>query len=86
MVEMLKQGVNAPIQFQKQVVMMYAGINGYLDNLDPSAIIPFETALYEKLDTTHSALQEQIISDKKLNDDIEAGMKKVIEETVEEVK
>jgi|GEM_PF-5544011 len=26
------------------------------------------------LDTTHSALQEQIISDKKLNDEIEAGM------------
>ena len=83
---MLKQWVNSPIQFQKQVVMMYAGINGYLDKLDVSAILPFETALYEKLDTTHSGLQDQIISDKKLNDDIEEGMKKVIEEVVEEVK
>lgn len=86
MVEMLKQWVNAPIQFQKQVVMMYAWINGFLDDLDTSAILPFETALYEKLDTTHSQLQDQIVSEKKLNDDIEAGMKKVIEEVVEEVK
>ena len=86
MVEMLKQWVNSPIQFQKQVVMMYAGINGYLDKLDVSAILLFETALYEKLDTTHSGLQDQIISDKKLNDNIEEGMKKVISEVVEEVK
>ena len=86
MVEMLKQWVNSPIQFQKQVVMMYAWINGFLDNLDTSAVLPFEKALYEKLDTTHSGLQEQIISEKKLNDEIEAGMKKVIEEVVEEVK
>gem|GEM_PF-2775332 len=64
--------MNSPIQFQKQVVMMYAGINGFLDNLDVDAILPFEKALYEKLDTTHSQLQEQIISEKKLNDDIEA--------------
>ena len=81
---MLKQWVNSPIQFQKQVVMMYAGINGFLDSLDIDNILPFEKALYEKLDTTHSALQDQIISDKKLNDDIEAGMKKVIEETATE--
>ncbi len=84
MVEMLKQWVNSPIQFQKQVVMMYAGINGFLDKLDVTNIIPFETALYEKLDTTHSGLQETILSEKKLNEEIEAWMKKVIEETVAE--
>jgi F-type H+-transporting ATPase subunit alpha len=64
--------------------MMYAGINGFLDTLDVENILPFEKALYEKLDTTHSALQEKIINDKKLNDEIEEGMKKVIEETVAE--
>ena len=66
--------------------MMYAGINGFLDNLDIPSILPFEKSLYEKLDTTYSALQEKIISDKKLNDEIEDGMKKVIEETAAEFK
>lgn len=64
--------------------MMYAGINGFLDSLEVSNILPFENALYEKLDTTHSALQEKILTEKKLSDDIEEGMKKVIEETAAE--
>ncbi len=86
MVELLKQWVNAPIPFQKQVVLIYAGIKWFLDTLPIEAIKPFENALYEKLDTTFKWLQDTIVSDKKLTDEIEDGMKKIIEETVNEVK
>lgn len=85
MVELLKQGVNSPIPFEKQVVAIYAGINGYLDTLAVQQIRPFEQALYEKLDTTYTSLMQDIVHQKKLTDEIEATIKEVIEVTVKEL-
>lgn len=85
MTELLKQPVNSPLPFQKQVVLMYAGINWLLDSLWVDQIKWFETSLYEKLETTFSNLSDTIISEKKLNDEIEDGMKKVIDETITEL-
>ena len=42
MVEMLKQGVNSPIPFEKQVVLIYAGTHGYLDSLKLEDVARFE--------------------------------------------
>lgn len=84
MVELLKQGVNAPIPFEKQVVVIYAGINGYLDKLPIDKILPFEHNLYQKLDTTFKGLLDKIVAEKNLTEEIEAEIKKVIEATVAE--
>lgn len=84
MVELLKQGVNSPIPFEQQVVTIYAGINGYLDVLSVQQIKPFEHTLYQKLETTYSPLMEQIRTEKKLTEEIEASIKEVIELTVKE--
>jgi F-type H+-transporting ATPase subunit alpha len=86
MVEMLKQWVNAPIPFHKQVVLIYAGIKWYLDDVEVNQILPFEAAVYNKLDTTYEALATQIKDEKKLSEDIEEGMKKIIDEAIAEVK
>lgn len=64
---------------------MFAGINGYLDALEVSSILPFEAALYEKMDTTYSALAEDIRKNPKFTDDQKAQMKKIIEETSAEL-
>ena len=85
MVEMLKQPVNAPIPFEKQVVLIYAGIKGNLDSLELEKIGEFEQTLYQKLDTSYSSLLETIVSEKKLSDEIEASMKAIIDEVVQEV-
>lgn len=84
MYEMLKQWVNSPIPFYKQAVLTYAGIKNYFDSLEVSQVKSFEEALYDKLDTTHKELSDKIIADKKLTEEIEAGIKIVIEETVAE--
>ena len=84
MYEMLKQGVNSPIPFHKQAVLTYAGIKNYFDTLEVDQVRPFEEALYDKLDTTHKDLSDKIIADKKLTDEIEEGIKTVIQETVAE--
>ena len=85
MVEMLKQWVNTPIPFEKQVVLMFAGINWYLDKIELNSILPFEAALYEKLDTTYSSLAEDIRNNPKFTDDQKEQMKKIIEETTDEL-
>jgi F-type H+-transporting ATPase subunit alpha len=84
MFEMLKQGVNQPIAFHKQVVLIYAWIKNYLDTLEVAQVKPFEVALYDKLDTTHKSLADMIISDKKLTDEIEQWIITVVEETIAE--
>ena len=85
MFEMLKQWVNSPIAFHKQAVLIYAGIKNYFDDLRVDQIKTFENTLYDKLDTTHKDLTDMIIADKKLTDEIEEGMKNVIQETVSEL-
>lgn len=85
LVELLKQPVNSPIPFYKQVVAIYAGTKGFLDTLPVDQILPFEQALYNKLDTTFASLATMIKEVRKLNDDIEGQMKAVIEQTVAEM-
>jgi F-type H+-transporting ATPase subunit alpha len=85
MVELLKQPVNAPITFDKQVTLIYAGIKGHLDGLPVEKIGIFESTLYEKLATSASGLCDTIREKKKLNEDIEASMTDVITEVIAEI-
>ena len=85
LVEMLKQPPHSPIPFYKQVVLIYAGINGYLDKLPVEKIKEFEEKLYAKLDTVYKDVEDKIKEVKDLTSEIEEGMKKVIEEVIEEI-
>ena len=84
MVEMLKQIENNPISFHKQAIMIYAGINWYLDALQVKQVAMYEQSLYEKLDTTHKLLSEKILSEKKLTDEIEDQIKVLVKEVADE--
>jgi len=86
LVEMLKQPNNDPIPFNKQVVLIYAGINDYLNDLPVNKILDFEKVLYQKLDTIYADLTKKIIDKKSLEDDIEKEMIALIKETKEEMK
>ena len=85
LVEMLKQKENSPLPFYKQAVLLYAGIKWYLDGLALNQIFTFEAMLYDKLETTHKGLVEQILKEKKLTEAIEQQMKTLIEETSDEI-
>lgn len=84
LMEMLKQENDAPIPFFKQVVVLYAGINGYFEKVPVEAIREFEQTVYQKLDTTFLELAEQIQEQKELNADIEEGIKALIVEVLKE--
>lgn len=85
MVELLKQKNGKPLGFHQQAAMIYAGINGYLDKIDISQIRQFEETLYGKLATSHSDTNDLMLKDKKLNDNVEAGIKKLLDEVVSEM-
>lgn len=55
-VEVLKQPVNAPVPVKKQVCILYALVNGYLDDVEISSIGRFEQEFYVYLDNHHQAL------------------------------
>jgi F-type H+/Na+-transporting ATPase subunit alpha len=85
LVEMLKQANNDPIPFYKQAVLIYAGINGYIDELAINKVLDFEKLLYQKMDTTHESLTKIIIKEEALTDAIEEWIKKLIAEAYEEI-
>ncbi|HET9060306.1 MAG TPA: F0F1 ATP synthase subunit alpha [Acidimicrobiales bacterium] len=64
--ELLKQGQNAPMPVEEQVVSIYAGTNGHLDDLAVDDVRPFETALLQYLRADRPQLLEHIRTTKDL--------------------
>ncbi len=60
LVELLKQPLNSPMPVEEQVVAIYAGTNGHLDDLPVEDVQRFETELLEYVRTTHSGLLAEI--------------------------
>ncbi len=80
MVELLKQPPYSPIPIAKQVVALYAGTRGYLDNLPVDAITKFEKEFYTFIDTKYPQIIDSINQSKKLESDTEEELKKAIED------
>ncbi len=80
LVELLKQGQYVPLPVERQIVIIYAGAKGYLDGIDTSKIGAYEKGLYEFIDSKHAAVFEGIRTKKKLDKDLEASVKKALEE------
>nr|YP_009395983.1 ATP synthase CF1 subunit alpha [Dasya naccarioides]ARW65169.1 ATP synthase CF1 subunit alpha [Dasya naccarioides] len=78
--EILKQSQNSPIIVQDQVAMIYAGINGYLDDVDLSQINDFIVALKEDLCNSKPEFGESISNTKKLSSEAEELLKQSIKD------
>jgi F-type H+-transporting ATPase subunit alpha len=74
LVEVMKQGQFAPIPVEKQVVIIYAATNGYLDALPADAALRFERELNAFIDAKHTDLLTAIREKKELTDDIKAKL------------
>jgi len=80
MVELLKQGQYSPIPVERQVAIIYAGTNGYLDDLPVDQVRDFETELFQFLDKSYADLMHDLKAKYELTEPIEAKLKKAIEE------
>jgi F-type H+-transporting ATPase subunit alpha len=74
--ELLKQGLNVPIPVQEQVIVIYAGVRGYVDDVPVSDVQRFESELRAFMRTRHADMLEQIAATGALpkESDLEAAM------------
>jgi len=80
MVEVLKQPPYSPLPAEKQALIIFAGNEGFLDNIDVSSIVKFEAELYPFVEATYPQIFENIKSKLKIDDDTKALMLKALEE------
>ena len=78
--ELLKQNQYSPMTIAEQVVSIFAGVNGYLDDLDLNKIRDFEKDLYELIKSSHADIIEKVNSTGDLDDDTSSNLKSIIEE------
>jgi F-type H+-transporting ATPase subunit alpha len=74
LVEVLKQAQYAPLPVERQVIIIYAGTNGMLDDIEVQDVRAFEADLYKFLDLRHKDLLADIISKQALDDGIKAKL------------
>jgi F-type H+-transporting ATPase subunit alpha len=77
--EVLKQPQFAPVPLEKQVMILYAVINGYMDDVPMDKVTAFEADFHRHMETNHKDLGESIAKTKELDDKSEAALKKAIE-------
>lgn len=80
LVEVLKQGQYDPLPVENQVLIIYAGTNGFLDNLSESVLKKYETELFRFVDTNHPELLAELRTKRELTDDIRARLEAVLRE------
>jgi F-type H+-transporting ATPase subunit alpha len=78
--EILKQGQYQPMVMEEQVVVIYAGVNGYLDDISKDKLAEFETDYLKYMRSANSDILKAIKETGKIDDAIKAKLVKAIEE------
>ncbi len=78
LVEILKQDQYQPLPVEKQVMIIYAATNGYLDEYPVEVLQRFEKELYDFLDNNYSDLLNKIRTEKQITDEIKASIDEAI--------
>ena len=80
MVEMLKQPPYSPLAIENQVVMIFAGAKGYLDDIATNLVTKFEAELYPYIEARYPEIFEQIRAKKALDKDLEELLHKALKD------
>jgi F-type H+-transporting ATPase subunit alpha len=76
--EILKQDQYQPLPVEKQVLIIFAASNKFLDDIEPSECRRFETELYPFLETNYSGLLKSLREKKAFDDTIKAEAMKAL--------
>ena len=80
LVELLKQNQFSPLSFSKQILIIFAGTSGALDDMPVEQVRDFEKNLYKYVETANPGLLNTIMEKKILDDNLKAEMSRVIKE------
>jgi F-type H+-transporting ATPase subunit alpha len=78
MVELLKQGQYRPMPVADQVLSIYAGVNGYLDDVPVDQVQQFEADYLRYVQQNHPDLKKEIVSIPKIDDKVAERLKDII--------
>merc|ERR1712174_19325 len=76
--ELLKQGQYVPMPIEDQVAVIYCGVRGFLDKIEPSKITEFERKFIEHVKGSHQGLLDQIRKDGTLSADSDAKLSEIV--------
>jgi F-type H+-transporting ATPase subunit alpha len=80
LVEILKQDQYQPLPLEKQIMIIWAGTKGYLDDIPVELCRKFEAELYRFTENAHRAVMDEIKTKKALDADLTGKVKGIIEE------
>jgi len=76
--EILKQPQYVPVSLEKQVMILYAAVNGYLDDIPVDKVSDFETNFYRFMEANHPEVGESIAREKEITAETEEALKAAI--------
>eukprot|EP00397_Hematodinium_sp_SG-2012_P068262 GEMP01109846.1.p1 GENE.GEMP01109846.1~~GEMP01109846.1.p1 ORF type:complete len:122 (+),score=14.71 GEMP01109846.1:106-471(+) len=76
--ELLKQGQYVPMAIEEQVAVIYCGVRGHLDKLDPAKITKFEQEFMGMMKTSHQDILTSIAKEGLITPDTDAKLKKIV--------
>ncbi|XP_071760749.1 ATP synthase F(1) complex subunit alpha, mitochondrial [Centroberyx gerrardi] len=76
--ELLKQGQYSPMAIEEQVTVIYAGVRGHLDKMEPSKITKFEKAFLQHILSQQQELLSTIRADGKISEASDAKLKQIV--------
>ncbi|RKY88579.1 F0F1 ATP synthase subunit alpha [candidate division KSB1 bacterium] len=83
MTEILKQDIHQPLPFEKQIAIIFLGINGFLDKIPNEKIQKLEKEFYAFLEEKHNYILKEIADKKEITDQLREKMLKVSTEFIE---
>jgi F-type H+/Na+-transporting ATPase subunit alpha len=78
--ELMKQAQYSPMSVADMAVSLFAGNEGYLDDIELAKVVPFETALIDYMRNSHKGLLDKINASGDFNDEISAELKAALDE------
>ena len=78
MVEILKQNQYVPMDVAKQIVIIFAGTKGHLDDVPANQVNEFETGLFDYLDANNAKELNAITAEGKISEEVEKNLNEAI--------
>jgi len=80
LMQVIKQGVHQPLDVVKQIVIIYAGTRGFLDEIEVGSVKNFESALHDALDSSYAEFARALAKEGVLTEELEEQLKTILEE------
>ena len=80
LVEILKQGQYQPMPVERQVLIIYAGTNGFVDRIAPEDLQRYQNELFEFVESQHPDLLPAILEKRQIDDEIKGNAEQALQE------